>query len=110
MRKKISFWFIFRFLAFVFFLMTLFFITPGAWAKKAKKPHVKAIPTPSPSISDTTSADDPTPSLPVASPVPSGTVRTFNWYFQHGPNCPHCQALKRQQQQDEERRQNLFQP
>ena len=92
------------------FLIGSFAPFPGSLAKPAKKvkkkPALLAVPTPSPTSGQAALRDE----IPTVTPDPTEIPKTFNWYFKKGCNCPQCRAFRKNQEEENERLKNNFQP
>jgi hypothetical protein len=98
--------------ALILALILSFSTSVNAKPKKSAKPGLKNTPVPATATPTKTPTLDDSQVEAFAPPEnqKKSNAKTFNWYFQHGPACPHCQKLARQRQAAEEQRENLFKP
>jgi hypothetical protein len=109
--KKISAVFISTGLAFCLWLVALS-LPSKAWPQTAVKPSPQTTPAskPAPSLTPMAAADSATGNLENKSAKKGKQVKTFEWYFKRGCDCPQCKAFRERQKEAEERQKDLFQP
>ena len=99
-----------RIMLIILLSLSFFLFSSEGWTKKPKKSPKTVCATPTPLVTPVSTVDPSDGIAPIDSAKPTPVKKTFSWYFQHGPSCPHCQKLAQERQAKEEQRENLFKP